>query len=365
MLLSLPLLVWLILLFMMGTVVGSFLNVCIHRLPFEKSVAWPGSRCEQCLQPVPWYDNLPLLSYWLLRGRCRMCGARFSARYFFVELLTGLGFAGLFYLEVVQNVHALDALARRRVEIQHGVIPAEGWMIFAYHALLLSFLIVASAIDLEHMEIPPPVTFSGTLVGLAGGALFWPWLPAATVLQDQNLVGRVPLPALLEFRSGIYAWPVWHTLPSWLPFSSWRTGLITGLAGALAGVVVLRAIGYLFSKGRGRQGIGLGDADLMMMIGSFLGWQPVVVSFFVAVFPGLLFGIIQLVLRGNKPFPYGPSLAVGGLLTCLGWQRLVASFPVHLLFFDGPLLLLLAGAGAVFMFIASLMMRIIFGPARE
>src|SRR5262245_61340638 len=101
------LIIWLVLLFLMGSAVGSFLNVCVYRSPCEKSLLWPGSRCGRCLQPVRWYDNLPLVSYWLLRGRCRHCGARFSARYFLVELLTGLGFAGLFYLEVVANVHAV------------------------------------------------------------------------------------------------------------------------------------------------------------------------------------------------------------------------------------------------------------------
>src|SRR5438105_15835665 len=92
-------------LFVVGIVVGSFLNVCIHRLPYEKSILWPlGSRCGTCYKPIEWYDNLPLLSYFLLRGRCRMCGARFSSRYVFVELLTDLSFVALYYLKVVVNV---------------------------------------------------------------------------------------------------------------------------------------------------------------------------------------------------------------------------------------------------------------------
>src|SRR4051794_14834977 len=100
------LLFWLVALFVLGAIVGSFLNVCIYRLPPEKSIFWPaGSRCGNCYQAIRWYDNLPLVSYWLLRGRCRTCGARFSMRYFFIELLTGLCFAGLFYVEVVDNIH--------------------------------------------------------------------------------------------------------------------------------------------------------------------------------------------------------------------------------------------------------------------
>src|SRR5437899_2208950 len=93
-------------LFLVGIVVGSFLNVCIHRLPYEKSILWPlGSRCGTCHKPIEWYDNLPLWSYIRLRGQCRMCGARFSPRYFFVELITGLSFVALSYLEMGLNVH--------------------------------------------------------------------------------------------------------------------------------------------------------------------------------------------------------------------------------------------------------------------
>src|SRR5713226_1646451 len=103
------LIAWLILFFVIGAAVGSFLNVCTYRLPLEKSILWPGSRCGSCFQRVRLFpDNIPLVSYLLLRGRCRTCGARFSPRYFLVELFTGLGFAGLFYLEIVRNVHDFD-----------------------------------------------------------------------------------------------------------------------------------------------------------------------------------------------------------------------------------------------------------------
>src|SRR5215471_344015 len=97
----------LVFLFIIGTMVGSFLNVCIYRIPLEKSIFWPGSRCGHCFQRIRWYDNLPVISYLILRGRCRTCKAPFSARYLLVELLTGLAFAGLFYIEVVVNINSL------------------------------------------------------------------------------------------------------------------------------------------------------------------------------------------------------------------------------------------------------------------
>src|SRR5437870_1687569 len=98
--------------FVIGTAIGSFLNVCVARLPYERSILWPGSHCFSCFQPVRWYDNIPLLSYLLLRSRCRTCGARFSIRYFLVELFTGLVFVGIYYLDILLNVTDIPFLNR-------------------------------------------------------------------------------------------------------------------------------------------------------------------------------------------------------------------------------------------------------------
>src|SRR5579872_2154284 len=94
---------WFVVLFVFGAAVGSFLNVCIYRIPYEKSLLWPGSHCGHCYQPIRWYDNIPLISYWLLRGKCRVCKTPYSIRYFLVELGTALTFMGLFYAEIVAN----------------------------------------------------------------------------------------------------------------------------------------------------------------------------------------------------------------------------------------------------------------------
>src|SRR5262245_22531997 len=104
---------WLVLAFLLGASVGSFLNVCVARLPWEKSLFWPGSRCGHCLQPIRHTDNIPLVSYWLLRGRCRTCGQPFSVRYFLIELFTALAFTGLMYLVMVVNVLGLPMLENR------------------------------------------------------------------------------------------------------------------------------------------------------------------------------------------------------------------------------------------------------------
>jgi leader peptidase (prepilin peptidase)/N-methyltransferase len=342
--------VWHFLVFCLGAAVGSFLNVCIYRIPLEKSIIWPGSRCGHCLQRIRWYDNLPLVSYGLLRGRCRRCGSRYSPRYFLIELGTGLGFAGLFYLEVVANVHNLEVLRDRQFFIQWGVIPLAGWLVFAFHATLLSLLIVATFTDFDHLEIPMSVTLTGAVIGLAGAMLFpWPWPhptwagaplpwkgfpPPGPVFGDKG--PGMPL-------TGLYPWPVWNVLPAWLPLGSWRLGLATGLAGLLAGALILRLIAFLYKLLRGMEGLGLGDADLMMMVGCFLGWQPVVVAFGVALAPGLVFGLGRLVWGAGREMPFGPSLALATVVTWLAWDRLFGPWSANF-FFDGPLVI---GAGAV------------------
>jgi leader peptidase (prepilin peptidase)/N-methyltransferase len=349
-----------------GAAIGSFLNVCIYRLPLEKSLLWPESRCGNCLRPIRWYDNIPLVSYWLLRGRCRDCKTPFSVRYFFVELGTALAFAGLFYLEVRRNVLAIPFIDKHQADFDQGNLAAVWPMgvLFAYHATLLSFLIVASLVDIDHMEIPLPITITGMVFGVVGSLFVaWPFpndapVPLAAVPQNGDL-------ANVLFPPGIFAWPVWHPsqLPPWLPQGSWQLGLATSVAGVVAGMVVLRAVRFLFGVARGVEGLGIGDADLMMMAGSFIGWQPVLLAFFVSVIPGLFFGLLHLFLRGNQALPFGPSLALGVVITLLGWQVIGEHFrPV---FFIPAVLGFMAVAGAVLLLVMSFALRILGGKSKE
>jgi leader peptidase (prepilin peptidase) / N-methyltransferase len=354
---------WLALVFIIGLIIGSFLNVAIARLPLEKSLVWPGSRCGSCHQPVRWYDNLPLVSYLWLRGRCRSCGARFSPQYFIVELLTGLGFVGLYWLEVVENVHGWPPAPPWAIAL--GRFPIGSWLGFIFHAILFSFLLAASMTDLNGREIPLPLTLTGTALGLIGGTLMpwpWPWTPA------QFPVGATPvagpgIPAGCEWlvpagglKEGVQPWPLWGPLPDWLhPGGNWQTGLATSLAGALVGTFLLRAIGFIFSWGLGKEALGLGDADLMMMVGSFFGWQIVAVSVFVAAIPALVFGVINVLFYRDRSLPFGPSLAAGALLTYYFWWWRPEG--LQMLLFFWPALLGIALFGAVFLLIASLMLR--------
>lgn len=329
----------LVVVFVLGAVVGSFLNVCIYRLPLEKSLIWPGSRCGHCLQRIRGYDNIPLLSYWLLRGRCRMCGAHFSIRYFLIELLTALSLVGLYYLEVVENILRIDP----NPGLPGAWPPLAGRMVvFLYHAILVCFLIVATFCDLDRQVIPLPLTITGTIIGLAGGLLLpwpWPYLPAEAVpgppLGLRGWLGPAQQGLKPDPLYGLQLWPVWHPQPSWLRPGTWQIGLATSVAGLVVGTLLLRGIRFLFGIGGGAKymeeiaepglqqqpswffgrwlawvqrvggkALGLGDADLMMMAGSFLGWQAVLVGFLISPFPGLLIAFFLLLagtLRQRTP----------------------------------------------------------------
>jgi len=352
--------VWVGFAFVIGAIVGSFINVCVARLPFEKSLLWPGSRCGKCFQPIRAFDNLPILGWWLLRGRCRTCGQPFAISYSLVELFTACCFAGLFYLEIGCNVLDLPFLRQPAVQqdIAWGIIPWQAFVVFGWHALLVMFLLITSLSDLQYLEVPLGVTVCGTVVGLIGATfLAWPF-PQAT--------GRAPFPPGVlppRIESGLYPWPVWppDQLPAWLPPGSWQLGLATGLAGALAGMATLRAVRFLFGLGRGKEGLGIGDADVMMMAGAFIGWQPTLLGFFVGVFAALFFGLVQLVRRGDQALAFAPALAVGALATLLAWPAIGRNSTIYMLLSEGWVLGGLAAAGAVFLLLASFILRLLRG----
>jgi leader peptidase (prepilin peptidase)/N-methyltransferase len=348
---SLALVYWVALAFILGAAVGSFVNVAVARLPFEKSLVWPGSRCGLCQQPIRWYDNLPLISYVWLGGQCRACGGRFSSRYFWVELLTALGFTGLFWLEIVRNVHGWDG--------RFLAMPPAPWLVgFAFHAVLFTLLLTASICDLRTHEIPLGLTLTGTVIGLIGAAvLAWPWparapLPPAMPVAWQRADQLIP--------HGIYAWPFWGPLPAaFAPGGNWQTGLATGVAGALAGTFLMRGVGFLFGTGLGKEAMGLGDADLMMMAGAFVGWQAVVIGFFLSIFPALLLGVLRLAWRGDNRLAFGPPLSIGIMGACLGWL-LIGEHPyVRGVMFNGTFMLLLTGALAGMLLVLAFLMRVI------
>ena len=336
---------WCAWVFALGLIVGSFLNVAIARLPYGKSVVWPGSRCFNCLRPLRWYDNLPIVGYLMLRGRCRFCRAPFSSRYLWVEVGTGAVFVLLFLVDVMSHAENGPAWLkswhpRPGAGFQYAgnhVLPPGGLIgVFLAHAALAACLIAAAVIDAGHKIIPPLIPYLGTLVGLIASTLLpWPlpanaprpnpvYLPGTTWAIPDAVLGPIP--------HGIMPWPVVGPPPEAAPAGSWKLGLLSSLAGVAAGTGLIRLVKFLFEKGMGKEALGLGDADLMMMCGAFLGWQIVAVGFFAGALCGLAFKLPSLLrdkLAGgavSRELPFGPGLTLGVALTWLAWPWLAEGF---------------------------------------
>ncbi|VTS07524.1 prepilin peptidase [Tuwongella immobilis] len=354
--------VWIIWVLAVGAFVGSWLNLCVDRLPLEKGVIWPSSRCENCFTPIRWYDNIPIFGYIRLRGKCRTCGAKIGLRSLVVECFTAICFFGLFYLEILRNIHDIPLFTLRANEMwKWGVIPWQAWAMWIQHATLVSFLIIAAFCDLARREIPLVLTITGTLAGLLFSTMFpWPWPTSvdrlAPILADspwylERAMGKLPI--------GVMPWPMWGPLPSWAPPGTWQGGLFNGLAGAMMGMLLLRAVRFVFTRGFGREALGLGDADLMMMAGAFVGWQVVLVAFFLGAFFALFLAIPMLLFKGDNSLPFGPALGLGVVVTWLMWSVIGRS--VQLVFFDWLQMTLAMGILLIGLFVAAVLLRLRHG----
>ena len=360
--------------FGLGAIIGSLVNVCIYRMPLEKSILWPGSRCGSCLSKIRFFpDNIPIFSYWWLGGKCRVCGARFSPRYFWIEFLVGFVFALLFYLLVILEAERLDRSDlwirdigglwdKRRVQAQTWQLL----LVWLYHAAFAALLIVATFTDIDHWEIPYAITIPGTIIAIVFGTLGpWPWPIDPEAVS--NLIpgwdrGRLVFGGLGLIEesvhlvpSGMQRWPVFLPAPEWLRSGTWQMGLATSLVGAAVGNLGMRLIRVIFSWGLKKEAMGLGDADLMMMIGAFLGWQALIFVLGFGVALGLLYAIVLVVRNQGNELPFGPFLAGGALLALLTpWW---VYYLLQRFFFDLPLVLVLGGLSAVLALCLTLSIR--------
>ena len=372
-----PTVFWCLWVLVAGLMVGSFINVLIARLPYEKSVLWPSSRCFSCYRKIRFTDNVPILGYLRLGGKCRNCGAPFSARHLWVEIGTGLAFLALFLAEVVFNWFGLPGVKFEPLG-PDGARPSwNALAMFCYHAFLVSGLIAAAAIDAEHRIIPTQITYTVMAIGIVGGVLMpWPWPHPAAVgtpvlPPGVNIWTHPDFPAAVPL--GVQLWPFWGPTFDFAPPGSWKLGLLNSVIGALVGSLVVRAVKWLFETGFGREALGLGDADLLMMTGAFLGWQVPVMALFVGSFAALILKLFELALKpkgggpppptampiGGPPeareLPFGPGLAIGVVVTWFAWPWLgpKLQFP----FFDGTMMGVLGGVMAVGLLAAALFMR--------
>jgi leader peptidase (prepilin peptidase)/N-methyltransferase len=255
-----------------GLVLGSFLNVCIHRLPRGQSVVHPGSRCPGCGTAIRWYRNIPVLSWIALRGRCASCRTRISIRYPLVELLGG--------------------------GILLGFFKAFGptWP-FAISSIFALALVVLFFTDLDLQLLPDWITLSGFVAGV-GLAWFNPFLGEGSWEF---------LPAVVEEETRLGLYRIWMAL-----------------GGAALGAGFLWGLGAAYSKLRGVEAMGMGDVKMMAMVGAFTGPVGVLFTIFSASFVGAVVGVAMIPLRGRSlqdTLPFGCFLAPAALAALLVGRR--------------------------------------------
>lgn len=263
-----------ILAFLAGLLIGSFLNVCIHRWPRDLSVVRPRSHCPTCEKTIAWYDNVPLVSYVVLRGKCRHCGARISPRYPVVELLTALLFFAFVWM-------------------LGPTLPALKMCVFA--ALLVGLIFA----DLEQLILPDEMTLGGTAAGL---------LFSAFVAVPESIAGLFLLIAGIQASQRI----------QWI---------LDSVIGAALPALILWGAGWLFEKLRHKEGLGFGDVKLIAMVGSFLGFSGAVYTLMLGSIAGSAIGYGYIRLTGKDPstyeLPFGTFLGVAALIIALGARQVL------------------------------------------
>ncbi len=254
--------------FGLGLVVGSFLNVCIHRIPEGISIVWPASKCAYCSKRIVWYDNIPVLSYLFLRGKCRHCQRKISAQYPIVEFLTGIVFLLLF---------------RSVLMVSSGTT-----CVYVFFIVFCCLLIVGSFVDLRLHIIPNEITYTGLILA-----------PIASIL----CVGLHDLSGSLRFfvDSG----------------NQWIASLLASLIGIFVSGGLIFLCGVFGKLVFRKDAMGFGDVKLMGVIGGFLGWKLAVATFFLAPFLGLLFGLPRLIFKKGNVIPYGPFLSLAAFVCLL------------------------------------------------
>ena len=264
-------------LFALGGAVGSFLNVVIYRLPAGISLIQPGSHCPACKTPIRWFDNVPIFGWLILRGRCRDCRAKISARYPIIEAVTAGTFA---LLGVVQCLWEGASLPIRL----DG--PFQLCAIYAYHLLLLCTLLAVAMIEADGHRVP----------------------------------ARLVVPALVGGLCAPLLWPRLHPVPAaWVFLDGWAGGLADGLSGLAAGLLLGWLASHLCTPGQ-KSGMILGAA----CAGLFLGWQAVVVLMVVTVVIHLLLMAAGRLLPNAPRIPPTVWLTLAALGWILSWSWLCA-----------------------------------------
>ena len=258
--------------FVLGLAFGSFLNVCIYRLPLGLSVITPRSACPKCKQGIASYDNIPVLSWLILRGRCRNCKTGISPRYLMIELLTGVLFLACYWYF--------------------------GFTLSTLKYCVLSFLLLGLIFtDAETKLLPDKMTLTGLGLGI-----FFSMLVPVNDLAAQFLPGMVSLPFSGDLSARILS-------------------LIDSLLGATVGASFIYGAGAIYLRWRGTEGMGFGDVKLMAMVGAFLGMKLTVFTIFTASLAGSFFGVgTVLVVWLKRTHRFMKRLADAGAARRRAWQ---------------------------------------------
>jgi leader peptidase (prepilin peptidase)/N-methyltransferase len=255
--------------FLIGLLIGSFLNVCVYRLPRDLSVVRPRSYCPACEHPIAWYDNVPVASWLALGGKCRACGAAIPWRYPLVELTTGAAFGG-----------AVWGL---------GVTPAAAKL-----AVFSAILITLIASDLEERILPDEFTIGGTLAGI-GFAYFVPLHGLVGLLLPTSWIMRLDL--------------------------RWVSVLEAAFSAAVASGLIW-VVGAAYEKLRHKEGLGFGDVKMLAMMGSFLGLQGALLALLGGSLSGAVLGLAYIRWKGEDPdtyeLPFGSFLGLASLAVAVG-----------------------------------------------
>ena len=256
-----------------GAIIGSFLNVVVHRVPLEESIVFPNSRCPSCGAAIAFYDNIPVLSYVVLGAKCRHCKEHISFRYPAIELLTAALFVAVAWHDGLSAALPFD-------------------LVFASALLALVF------IDAEHMILPNVITYPGIVFAVIARIVI-PYLTGTPHFDD--------LPSLSQ--GALAGMPLWVT------------SLVGALIGALLGGGSLWLMGWTWEKLRGIEAMGLGDVKMMFMVGAYLGWRLTILTIFVGVFTGSIIGIFLMVRSGRRNMqmllPFGVFLGLGAIAALL------------------------------------------------
>ena len=347
---------WSLAFFVLGCIVGSFLNVCIYRMPLGLSVVSPPSHCPHCKYAIPFYLNIPLVTWLALRGRCKNCGAPISPRYFIVELHTGVAFLGC-WLKFGDAIH-----------------PGPSMAIALVYAVFLAGLICATFIDFEHFIIPDEITLGGIVAGFAVSVLLPPLHDARTHVDGmiQGLLGIVVgagvIYAILRLGKLMFGRQKLKLPPDAIIYFTETALCLPGqiipydeLFYRKSDAVVLQArtvelvdrcyqnvtvrlslsalqiggetinpedVAHLEAVGPEiilpREAMGLGDVKFMGAIGAIIGWQGAIFSLMVSSMIGAAVGTILILLRRREwssRMPYGPYIAVAAVIWVFGGKK--------------------------------------------